>query len=99
MRPPSAQPGWYDDPQYPARFLRWWDGERWTEHLHQRSRFADASLAPRTASATSNRHPNTTLAQRQLLGGVGIALLVLLAIWSESPGFGFNDRPDTRARA
>jgi hypothetical protein len=24
--------GWYDDPSGPG--LRWWDGERWTEHVH-----------------------------------------------------------------
>jgi hypothetical protein len=31
--PPSAQPpaAWYADPQNPAQ-LRWWDGQRFTEH-------------------------------------------------------------------
>ncbi|REE96120.1 DUF2510 domain-containing protein [Thermomonospora umbrina] len=28
-----AQPGWYTDPHGTGR-LRWWDGQRWTEHLH-----------------------------------------------------------------
>jgi len=28
------QPGWYDDPDGTPRRLRWWDGTRWTEHIH-----------------------------------------------------------------
>ncbi|HEX2314871.1 MAG TPA: DUF2510 domain-containing protein [Thermomonospora sp.] len=28
-----SQPGWYADPHGTGR-LRWWDGRRWTEHLH-----------------------------------------------------------------
>ncbi len=28
--PASPQPGWYQDPTGPG--LRWWDGNRWTEH-------------------------------------------------------------------
>jgi hypothetical protein len=31
--PPSTPPaGWYEDPSRQARW-RWWDGERWTEHV------------------------------------------------------------------
>ncbi len=29
----STPPGWHPDPQDPSR-QRWWDGARWTEHLH-----------------------------------------------------------------
>jgi len=28
-----SQPGWYSDPLGSGR-LRWWDGQRWTEHVH-----------------------------------------------------------------
>ncbi|WP_198679382.1 DUF2510 domain-containing protein [Thermomonospora amylolytica] len=28
-----SQPGWYSDPHGSGR-LRWWDGQRWTEHVH-----------------------------------------------------------------
>lgn len=28
------QPGWYDDPDGTPQRLRWWDGTRWTEHIH-----------------------------------------------------------------
>ncbi|WP_432493630.1 RDD family protein [Kineococcus auxinigenes] len=29
----SAPAGWYPDPSHHAQ-LRWWDGQRWTEHTH-----------------------------------------------------------------
>jgi hypothetical protein len=29
---PESQPAWYHDP-YDARWLRWWNGHAWTEHL------------------------------------------------------------------
>jgi hypothetical protein len=32
--PPVTPPGWYPDPQGPG--LRWWDGQRWTEHVADR---------------------------------------------------------------
>jgi hypothetical protein len=30
--PQSPPPGWYGDPQ--GAGLRWWDGARWTDHVH-----------------------------------------------------------------
>lgn len=30
--PQSPPAGWYADPQGPGQ--RWWDGSRWTEHVH-----------------------------------------------------------------
>lgn len=30
----AAPAGWHPDPQDPGRNLRWWDGNRWTEHVH-----------------------------------------------------------------
>jgi hypothetical protein len=30
-----AEPGWYDD-QHDPSFVRWWDGNRWTQHVQQK---------------------------------------------------------------
>ena len=30
---PMPGPGWFDDPSRPGQ-LRWWDGARWTDHVH-----------------------------------------------------------------
>jgi hypothetical protein len=35
--------GWYDDPS--GEGLRWWDGERWTEHVHTAESAAAATAA------------------------------------------------------
>lgn len=31
----TAPPGWYPDPKDPPGYRRWWDGQRWTEHVTQ----------------------------------------------------------------
>lgn len=33
-RPGPPPPGWYPDPQDP-RWLRWWNGQGWTQHTHR----------------------------------------------------------------
>src|SRR5690606_39688034 len=37
----QTPPNWYPDPQNPA-LVRWWDGQRWTEHVQER----DAAAPP-----------------------------------------------------
>lgn len=44
--------GWYADPQ-DSRWMRWWDGERWTEHRHQ----AEAPVPPPAASTPEASAP------------------------------------------
>lgn len=39
QEPPQGQlppPGWHDAPDQPG-FYRWWDGARWTEHVHPKA--------------------------------------------------------------
>ena len=38
---PLPPPGWYDDPQFP-HLLRWWDGQRWTAQIQERTPGAGA---------------------------------------------------------
>lgn len=64
------QPGWYDDPEGTPQRLRWWDGTRWTEHVHG----DDApNLAGSTAAPRRRRSP-------WLWTGLGVAALVVGAI-------------------
>ena len=37
MNAPNPQPAWYPDPTG-APGLRYWDGQRWTEHIHDQTR-------------------------------------------------------------
>lgn len=52
-------PGWYADPHDP-RFLRWWDGRIWTEHVHRNDTSVSAPvsqvLAPTRAPVASGPH-------------------------------------------
>jgi hypothetical protein len=75
-------PGWYPDPGGSAA-LRWWDGQRWTEHLHA------AGTAPGPA-ATAPVAVTTPSRYRQkwwhipLLVGIGVASTaasILLQFW------------------
>lgn len=46
--------GWYSDPQ-DSRWLRWWDGGRWTEHMHQ----AEAPVPPPVESTPEVSTPQS----------------------------------------
>ncbi|MCF6378783.1 DUF4328 domain-containing protein [Nocardioides KLBMP 9356] len=59
--------GWYADPQ-DGRRLRWWDGERWTEHTHARE-----------AAGSGRSHPRLGTGWRALAVVVQLALLGCVA--------------------
>ncbi|RIJ34558.1 DUF2510 domain-containing protein, partial [Clavibacter michiganensis subsp. insidiosus] len=40
----SAAAGWYDDQD--PRFVRWWDGERWTEHVQPKPEVTQTEQEP-----------------------------------------------------
>lgn len=58
----KAAPGWFPNPDHPG-LLRYWDGERWTEHT--------APAAPAVVSAG----PSTMTIAR----GVALGLIVVIA--------------------
>ena len=45
----SAAAGWYEDQD--PRFVRWWDGVQWTDHVHPRQDGAPAAAEERVADA------------------------------------------------
>ncbi|RII89978.1 DUF2510 domain-containing protein, partial [Clavibacter michiganensis] len=45
----SAAAGWYDDQD--PRYVRWWDGERWTEHVQPRPEVALQEPEPAAPAA------------------------------------------------
>jgi hypothetical protein len=76
---PLPAPGWYQDPSGPG--LRWWDGNRWTEH-HQ----APVPLPPPpTVGATALPGPAPAVPQQRwwhipLLVGLGVLSTVLYIV-------------------
>jgi hypothetical protein len=83
----APRAGWYDDPRQPGR-LRWWDGERWTDHTEARPESPQSpqpsqpNIDAMLAAAASARHGGTDPGSRSLLPWIigGSALLVLLLI-------------------
>ncbi|GAA0313872.1 RDD family protein [Kineococcus aurantiacus] len=55
----STTPGWYPDPSDPTRtHLRWWDGARWTEHVHQQApSLTKAPQEVQRGAAAPTRYP------------------------------------------
>jgi len=85
MSPPSPPPpGWFPDPD--GHGLRWWDGERWTEHYHQPDAVHQTPLPSQVPSRLSgvsisrpNRNPTPMDAWNGLMtGGHWVIVVVLL---------------------
>ena len=52
----STPAGWYPDPSHQAQ-LRWWDGQRWTEHTHTPQAPQGPALDLRKDDARAGQHP------------------------------------------
>ena len=52
----QVQPGWYQDPKGPRGHLRYWDGNRWTEHQKPHLPAASSGAAGRKEWAWIRRH-------------------------------------------
>lgn len=66
--------GWYDDPS--GEGLRWWDGERWTEHVHTAESAAaatggDGSGTGAAAGAREGKPPRDLVKLRESIRGRG----------------------------
>lgn len=73
---PSTRPGWYPDPEDPAR-LRWWDGDGWT------SQYTTAPGAPGSGPAVLpdiSQWVRTTLAALWHRSGQLVALALVLGL-------------------
>ncbi|MCB2413235.1 DUF2510 domain-containing protein [Demequina sp. TTPB684] len=55
----SATAGWYDDPSQSGQ-LRYWDGQRWTEHTHVTSAPAPVTQAEQAPAQTVDQAPAAT---------------------------------------
>jgi hypothetical protein len=79
-----AAPGWYEDPNAPGG-QRWWDGNRWTEHVQQPAAApqaqalagAPARPGPAIARPAQERGPYPP-ARIALAGIAGFAILLLI---------------------
>jgi hypothetical protein len=80
--PVSPPPGWYPDPGGSGS-LRWWDGRRWTEHLHAAGA-APAPVATAPVAVTTPPRYQQKWWHIPLLIGIGVAstvVSVLLQVW------------------
>ena len=67
----SAPPNWYPDPADP-RFLRYWDGARWTEHTSPVPGSGAGGFPPQQAQ----RQGGTNTALWIVLGSVGLLMVI-----------------------
>lgn len=61
--------GWYDDPS--GEGLRWWDGERWTEHVHTAESAAAAGAAGSGGGRREGKPPRDLVKLRESIRGRG----------------------------
>lgn len=74
----TAPAGWHPDPAAPGTQLRWWDGVRWTEHVHPQVQ----QPVPRSVSpAWDNTPPWEQQASQQS------------SVWQPSPGWDHQPAP------
>src|SRR3954447_9759245 len=104
--PAMATPGWYEDPNAPGG-QRWWDGNRWTEHVQQQAAAPQAQAlagaaarpAPAIARPAQEREPYPP-ARLALAGIAGFAILLLIVgsvgTWVDASSTGSFDFSATR---
>lgn len=66
---PRLEPGWYSSESAPDR-LRYWDGEKWTEHT-----------APASPTPPPSAGPGTLTIARGVAIGVAVVLVALFVLW------------------
>jgi hypothetical protein len=82
--------GWYDDPS--GQGLRWWDGERWTEHVHTAESAAAAAgeygegereaPPPQLVKLRESIHAKGAKGVGMVLGAVVVAIVVVALLLS-----------------
>lgn len=91
----NLPPGWYPD-QADARFVRWWDGEHWTQHVNPAQQPSVTQASNVRTPATSNTSPAQLSASTRPLGPMRrrsvsawyVTGCVVLAVLLVTIGFG-----------
>ena len=81
----TASPGWQQDPTDPTR-LRYWDGQAWTEHIHDQARSAASGAGAVEAHSGQPANGNWFVRHKiatALIGTLGVLVAIGLVAPSE----------------
>lgn len=91
MTTPAGPPqGWYADPNGPTGQQRWWDGEKWTEHMQAPARPAEPVVVAPVQRKTSGCAWATLIA-------IGVIVVIAIASGSGGSSGGGSSAPSSQS--